>query len=71
MDELQRIEAVSREEFEKRAMAKYEALKELLAGYNGVAVAYSAGVDSTFLLATAFSVLGEKAVAMTAELLST
>ena len=70
MDELQKIEAVSKEEFEKRAMAKYEALKELLSEYNGVAVSYSAGVDSTFLLATAFAVLGEKAVAMTAELLS-
>ena len=44
---------------------KYEKLKELLSSTGNVAVAFSAGVDSTFLLKTAHDVLGENALAVT------
>lgn len=46
---------------------KFEILKEYLKSLKSVAVAFSSGVDSTFLLKTAFDVLGEKAVAITAK----
>ena len=45
---------------------KYSRLKELLASYKSAAIAYSGGVDSTFLLRTAADVLGDKAFAVTA-----
>lgn len=45
---------------------KYEQLLSALRGMGRVAVAYSAGVDSTFLLAAAREALGENAVALTA-----
>jgi uncharacterized protein len=45
---------------------KLERLNDLLRQTNGVLVAFSAGVDSTFLLKIAHRVLGEKAVALTA-----
>ena len=44
---------------------KYEALKNDLAHYGKVAVAFSSGVDSSFLLKTALDVLGSNAVAVT------
>ena len=43
---------------------KYEKLKKLICGYGSVAVAFSAGVDSTLLLAVASEVLGDRAVAV-------
>lgn len=49
---------------------KYEALKKSLLAYEKVAVAFSGGVDSTFLLKTAHDLLGDKAVAFTAALRS-
>ena len=46
---------------------KLENLKQYLASLQSVAVAFSSGVDSTFLLKVAHEVLGEKVIAVTAE----
>ncbi|MCD8189948.1 MAG: ATP-dependent sacrificial sulfur transferase LarE [Clostridiales bacterium] len=45
---------------------KYQALRDCLAALGSVAVAFSGGVDSTFLLWVAHDVLGDRAVAVTA-----
>ena len=45
---------------------KYNILKEYLRSLGSVAVAFSSGVDSTFLLKVAHDVLGDNAVAVTA-----
>ncbi|WP_085833712.1 ATP-dependent sacrificial sulfur transferase LarE [Clostridium merdae] len=45
---------------------KKEQLEEYLRSLESVAVAFSGGVDSTFLLTVAHNVLGDKAVAVTA-----
>ena len=45
---------------------KYEKLQKYLEGLGGVVVAFSSGVDSTFLLRVAHDVLGDRAVAVTA-----
>ena len=47
-------------------MSKLDDLKKNLRGSGEVAVAFSGGVDSTFLLTVAHSVLGEKVLALTA-----
>lgn len=44
---------------------KLKHLKDLLAGYDGLAVAFSGGVDSTFLLMCAKEVLGPRVLALT------
>jgi uncharacterized protein len=45
---------------------KYQALQDNLRSMGSVAVAFSSGVDSTFLLKVAHDVLGDKAIAVTA-----
>lgn len=45
---------------------KYASLQEYLRSLGSVAVAFSGGVDSTFLLKVAHDVLGERAIAVTA-----
>ncbi|MBU8920560.1 MAG: ATP-dependent sacrificial sulfur transferase LarE [Bacteroidales bacterium] len=45
---------------------KLETLKTVLGGYQKAAVAFSGGVDSTFLLGVAREVLGERVIAVTA-----
>lgn len=47
-------------------LQKYKKLKQLLQSYETVAVAYSSGVDSTFLLYAAKDALGERVCAITA-----
>ncbi len=46
----------------KSALAKFERLREILSTYPNLLVAYSGGVDSTFLLKTAVEVLHDKAM---------
>lgn len=48
-------------------MDKLEALKDYLKELGGVAVAFSSGVDSTFLLKVAHDVLGDQVIAVTAK----
>ena len=47
-------------------MDKLQALKELLSTFSGALIAYSGGVDSTFLAVIAHEVLGERFLAVTA-----
>jgi uncharacterized protein len=46
---------------------KFEKLKDILKNLGSAAVAYSGGVDSTFLLKVAYDVLGDKVIAVTAK----
>ena len=46
---------------------KFEKLNNYLSSHESVVVAFSSGVDSTFLLKTAHDVLGDKVIAVTAE----
>lgn len=50
----------------KSIQEKYNDLKEYIRSLGSVAVAFSSGVDSTFLLKVAHDVLGDNAIAVTA-----
>ncbi|MFG6383232.1 MAG: ATP-dependent sacrificial sulfur transferase LarE [Lachnospiraceae bacterium] len=54
-------------EEEQKIRRKMEDLKQLLANLGSIAIAFSGGVDSTFLLKVSYEVLGEKAIAITAQ----
>lgn len=51
---------------DKALLDKYDRLKDYLASFGSVAVAFSSGVDSTFLLYAAREALGDHAIAVTA-----
>lgn len=52
---------------EKQLLEKYEELKNYIESLGSVAVAFSGGVDSTFLMKVAHDTLGDQAVAVTAK----
>ena len=56
---------------DRELLLKYEKLKEYMVAFGSMAVAFSSGVDSTFLLYAAKEALGDKAIAVTASLHST
>lgn len=51
---------------DKKILEKYEKLKEYIASFGSVAIAFSSGVDSTFLLYVAKEALNDKVIAVTA-----
>jgi uncharacterized protein len=56
---------LKRPEIELSLDEKNAKLRELIAGYGALIVAYSGGVDSTYLAGVAHEVLGDKALAVT------
>lgn len=58
--------STEKEKISGLTLKKFENLKSLLKDMGGVLVAFSGGVDSTFLLKVAHNVLGEKVLAVTA-----
>jgi asparagine synthetase B (glutamine-hydrolysing) len=55
-----------RERLRERSRDRFEQLKASVGATGGALVAFSAGVDSTLVLAVAREVLGDRAVALTA-----
>ena len=51
----------------KTQLRKYNELKSMMNGFGSVAVAFSGGVDSTFLLYAAKKALGDRVIAVTAQ----
>ncbi len=56
---------MTREEIRRGSAAKVEQLRATVRALDGAVVAFSAGVDSTFVLAVAREVLGDRVVALT------
>ncbi len=56
---------VLNEKMNMELQAKLDRLKEYIAGLGSLAVGFSGGVDSTFLLSVAHEVLGDRAIAVT------
>ena len=54
------------ENVDKQLLEKYDALKKYIKSFGSVAVAFSSGVDSTFLLYASKEALGNQAIAVTA-----
>lgn len=50
----------------KEIFQKLEEMKKVIRGYERAAIAFSSGVDSTFLLKVAHDVLGDQVIAVTA-----
>ena len=53
------------ENLSKELQEKLDALKEYIKNLGSLAVGFSGGVDSTFLLTVAHEVLGDRAIAVT------
>src|SRR5512138_2461623 len=60
------MSAASLDSLRRASEEKVARMRQVVAGCRGALVAFSAGVDSTFVLAVAREVLGERAVALTA-----
>ena len=56
---------INKDDISENTLAKYEKLKSIIKDCGKIAIAFSGGVDSTFLTKVAKDVLGEKAVAVT------
>lgn len=56
---------INKDDISENTLAKYEKLKSIIKDCGKIAIAFSGGVDSTFLTKVAKDVLGENAVAVT------